>query len=573
MGILREMEIFARRMTVKRRMIIYFTVIIMAVTGLMGIYATHAMREHVFKLAQDKLMSDLALGSRMLETYFPGEWSIRDDLLYKGPSMLEGQNIVIDEIAEATGDKVTLFKGNVRVATNVMIDGKRQVGTTVSQGVEEQVLKKGQIYIGQADVVGTPYLTAYEPIKNTEGEIIGIWYVGVPATPYNDLVKDFRVKMIIFSFLFIACGVLISLFVGYTVWAPLGRIRDGVEKVSEGDLTVAIPQLAWDEIGQLSAGVNSMREKIAGLIRQAGELCASVSESSSQVLGISTNSTRMMTQMSAQTSEMSHNADAQTQATEQARFTIGEMTRAMQQLALNAEQVSSSALLASNRANEGERQLASVMEQFDTIHNTVNGTAQVVQDLGDKSEEIGAIVEIITSIADQTNLLALNAAIEAARAGEQGRGFAVVADEVRKLAEESSDAAKRIAMLIQQIQHEAGRAVTAMTGGTREVAAGLAVIEGTGQFFQNIMAAIKVVNEQIQEMSAASQQISASAEATLQSIDRTAIMAEQNQQAASQISQFAEEQMSGSEEINAALTTLNQLVSELEAAMRQFKVG
>jgi methyl-accepting chemotaxis protein len=230
-------------------------------------------------------------------------------------------------------------------------------------------------------------------------------------------------------------------------------------------------------------------------------------------------------------------------------------------------------LSASNKAEDGEKQVEKAISQINIISTTVNSTAGIIEGLGDKSQEVGQIVDLITNVANQTNLLALNAAIEAARAGEQGRGFAVVAEEVRKLAEESGEAAKRIAGLIREVQIEAERAVNAMKDGTREVAQGTEVVASAGEAFEHIIDAVNTVNQQIQEMTAASEEMAASAESAIHSIEQTAAAADNNARAAEHVSQLAGEQMAGLEEITASVDNLQNGIIELEKALDYFKIA
>ena len=262
----------------------------------------------------------------------------------------------------------------------------------------------------------------------------------------------------------------------------------------------------------------------------------------------------------------------QADLTSKSKITINEMSTVIQTVAENAQDVSTSAFSATNIAQDGGKQIDMAIRQIAIISDTVNSTANIVEDLGTKSQEIGQIIDLITNIASQTNLLALNAAIEAARAGEQGRGFAVVAEEVRKLAEESEEATKRIALLIEQVQGETDKAVSAMQSGTNEVANGTEVVAKAGEAFEQIIVAVEKVNEQIQEMSAASEEMAASAETALDSIEQTTLTAEENAVLARQISQMAEEQMAGSQEINASLDNLNSIVQDLETSIEYFKV-
>jgi methyl-accepting chemotaxis protein len=503
---------------------------------------------------------------------FPGDWEIKGGLLYKGGVLMEENYQVVDEIGELTGDTVTIFKGDTRVSTNVMLDGERQVGTKVSGAVKDAVLKDGKTYIGRAEVVGTMNETAYKPIKDRNDNTIGIWYVGVPATPYDNLVQHFRNSMIIYSVVGILAGFIIAFLIAFSVYAPLRRIGDAVQKTSEGDLTQQVPTRANDEPGRLAQLVNVMVEKMSDLIRKTNELIINVSQSSSQLLTSSETSAATMENMNLRANEMRSSANVQAELTSRSKAAINDMSAAIQQVAENAQEVSGSAISATSRAQDGEQQIEKAIDQMDVISHTVNSSATIVEGLGAKSQEIGQIVDLITNIATQTNLLALNAAIEAARAGEQGKGFAVVAEEVRKLAEESGEAAKRIADLIKEIQVEADRAVSAMEDGTREVANGTEVVSSAGEAFHHIITAVTTVNEQIQEMSAASQEMAASAETAIDSIEKTTDAAESNSEIAENISQLAQEQMAGIEEITSSLDNLNQIVGDLQEGISYFKV-
>ncbi|MEN6326360.1 MAG: methyl-accepting chemotaxis protein [Syntrophomonas sp.] len=572
MHFMRWVEKMLRKIDVRKRLIIAFTVVLALVTGTMGIYATSVMSEKITFTAHEKLKSDLALGEEIINKHYPGEWKIVDNRLYKGDTLVEGQYEVIDQIGSLTGDNVTIFNQDTRVATNVMKDNKRMVGTQVSAAVAEAVLKKGELFIGRAEVVGTWNEAAYKPIKDNSGEIIGIWFVGVPATPYDDAVNHFQLAMIIYSIIGILFGCLAAYLIAHSVYAPLRRIGEAVEKTAEGDLTQKVPVFAKDQPAQLAHGFNLMIDKISELISKTHALTNNVGEASNVLLQNSEMSASLMQDMTIKASDMNENASNQAGLTNQSKAVIGEMTVVIQQVAENSQAVSTSTLAANAKAQEGEKQVEKAIKQIGIISNTVNSTAQIIQGLGEKSQEINQIVDLITNIANQTNLLALNAAIEAARAGEQGKGFAVVAEEVRKLAEESGEAAKRIAGLIKEVQNEADHAVKAMEEGTSEVAHGTEVVASAGEAFEHIIQAIGLVSEQIQEMSAASQQMAASAEMALESIEKTSYSAETNVSHSRDISQVAEEQMAVVEEVNASVEKLNSVVNELEKAMAYFKI-
>jgi methyl-accepting chemotaxis protein len=572
MKIMEWIEKISRRIDVRYRLVVIFTLIIAGVTGIMGIYATSVVSDRLVTAAEEKLLSDLKMGEYIIDQAYPGEWKIENGLLYKGDNVINGQHEIVDRIGNLTGDTVTIFSGDTRVATNVTKDDQRMINTQVSEEVKHAVLDKGEIYVGEADVVGTVNYTAYQPIKDAQGKIIGIWYVGVPSTKYDSIVDDFRLHMIGYTIIGITLGLLAAFILAYTVYRPLLRIRSELKYMGEGDLTKTIEIVGKDEISRVASGVNLTVERISELIGKTKNLTGIVSASNQELAKRSEMSATLMEKMAEQANEMSQSAERQAELTGQSRQSITEMSAVIQQVAETAQQVSSSAFSATHEAETGEEKLNLAVGQIDTISRTVNSTASIIVGLGVKSKEIGQIVDLITSIADQTNLLALNAAIEAARAGEQGRGFAVVAEEVRKLAEESGEAANRIAGIILEIQNEADRAVRAMEDGTREVAKGTEIIDEAGQAFQEIIKTINIVNQQIQEMAAASQEMAASAETAIVAIEATTEAAVTNAHAANQISAFVEEQMAGIKEMDAAVDRLGEIIADLEQSIAFFKI-
>lgn len=561
------------KLNVGGRLIVIFVTLIVIITGSMSYYATSSMKDKIINSAEEKLQSDMKIGMALLEHEFPGAWSIGPDgKMYKGEVLMEENFGVIDQIGKETGDTVTIFKDDTRVSTNVKKDGVRQVGTQASAEVVEKVLKKGQTYIGEAEVVGTRNLTAYEPIKDIRGEIIGMWYVGVPATPYDNMAAAFARNMLWCALAGIIAAALAALLVARNLSKRLQIIEQNIGRAAEGDLTVRTTLKAEDEIGRVGESLNQMVEKISALIGQAQNLTENVISVLDQLRSRFEGDTRRTENMTKQADDMAKNAQTQVEMSQQSRVIINEMSAGIQQVAANAQDVSAVSVRANETAEEGGVQVKEVIQQMGVISETVNSAAGIVEGLGEKSQEIGEIVDVITGIAEQTNLLALNAAIEAARAGEQGRGFAVVAEEVRKLAEESGGAAKKIAELIKEIQMEASRAVQAMAEGTHEAENGMQVVARSGEAFQAITESIKGITGQIQEVSAAAEEMAAATESALESMNQTASAAEATFGAASDIDQMTAEQLAGIQEANVLIERLAVMVADLEKDIDYFKV-
>ncbi len=228
--------------------------------------------------------------------------------------------------------------------------------------------------------------------------------------------------------------------------------------------------------------------------------------------------------------------------------------------------------LAADKAKDGGQAVAQAVDQMDQIEETVNTSARVVTMLGERSKEIGQIVDTISGIAGQTNLLALNAAIEAARAGEAGRGFAVVAEEVRKLAEQSQDAAKKIAELIGEIQGDTDKAVVAMDEGTREVKTGAEVVKTAGAAFREIAGLVTEVSVQVKDISTSMQQMATGSQQIVGSVRKIDELGVRSAGEAQGVSAAAEQQLASMEEIASSSQALAKLAQDLQAAVAGFRL-
>lgn len=374
--------------------------------------------------------------------------------------------------------------------------------------------------------------------------------------------------LVVSLFLVITIGILAS----KRATRPIEQLVAATESIGKGDLTIKVEVRQNDEIGRLGSNFNQMVANLQLLVRKVAGSSEQVAASAQQLTASADQSAMAISQIANAITQVSQGAEVQAKATNEADGVVNRLAASIRQTADNSASVAAISKKTAQAAARGETEIGKAIEQMSELQKTVSQSAQVVVDLGQRSQEIGQIIDTIANIAGQTNLLALNAAIEAARAGEQGRGFAVVAEEVRKLAEQSHDAAKQIAELIGSIQQETTGAVRAMTNGTEEVKKGTEMVNLAGTSFAEIAALIQQVSDQVAGISTAVTTMTADSEQMVSSVHRIDSISKEAAAQSQTVSASTEETTASMEEIADASQALVRTAEELQTMIRQFRL-
>jgi methyl-accepting chemotaxis protein len=344
----------------------------------------------------------------------------------------------------------------------------------------------------------------------------------------------------------IILAVVLGLIIANSITKPVNKVVEMIKDVAqgEGDLTKRLEVSSKDEIGELATWFNTFIEKLHDIISQVAANTEQLASAANEI--------------SSSAEQLSAGAKEQTNQSSQVSAAIEEMTATIVESSKNTGEAAEKAKGAAARSQEGSRLAEDTSRGMDEIVSSTSITAKNVEGLAEKATAIGEIIKVIDDIADQTNLLALNAAIEAARAGEQGRGFAVVADEVRKLAERTTKATKEVAETIKGIQADVSGANSQMSDAQKFVLSGKELVEKTNASLTEIFNSVETVQEMMRQLATASEEQSAAAEQISKSIEN--------------VNRITKESAAGTEQAATASEQLNRQAEELRKLVGGFKL-
>lgn len=375
---------------------------------------------------------------------------------------------------------------------------------------------------------------------------------------------------------------LLAAFVGLGLWAantivaPIHIVTNKLGVLATGDFRKSEQMDAvmhrQDEIGEMSRALDKMQTQVHGMMKTVADSSQQVADSSQQLMNSAEQSAQVSGQVADSIVNVAGACSEQSSEVENASAHINKLALNMEKFEKTIGNAGKVVASAKTQADEGERKVSTAVQQMELIEQSVSESAKAIEELGHESDKIGTIVDAISEIAEQTNLLALNAAIEAARAGEHGRGFAVVADEVRKLAEQSSESAGEIAALIGSIQSKAKSAVSVMREGVTQVQSGVGAVDSAGTTFQDIAGMVEKVVDETAEMERIVVTLAESTNTISSAITKINDMSRSVADEAETVSAATEEQTATMNEIASASRKLTEMAKSMESSVGIFKI-
>ncbi|MFD1851443.1 methyl-accepting chemotaxis protein [Oceanobacillus bengalensis] len=515
----------------------------------------------------------------------------KGSVIVTDPYVSQSSNEVVVTLAKATADNqgvvaVNLELGNLTEILSsitigkegylIMLDETKHYiyHPSIEAGSEATEDFYNEIYdaeTGQFDYSydgGTKKL-AFSTSEATGWKIAGTMYQSEVKQSVTPILNTTLIVIVIAIIL----GTAIVLFITRSITKPIKQLVEASNTISQGDLSVNIKLERNDELGMLAHSFNQMRENLNEIIMQVRDKSSNLAAASEQLNASTEQNTTATEQISSSVQEVAVGMDSQTNSIGNSTKMAEEMADSIHQIAMSSNEVAETATNTNSAVDEGSKALETTVNQMEFIKENTHELSSNVQGLGKLSEQISNIVDVITDISAQTNLLALNAAIEAARAGEHGKGFAVVADEVRKLAEESSQSAVQIKEVIGTIQEETINTVNSMETATLQVEKGIEIANNTGKSFDSISGYVKTITDQIMQVTSQIQAIATGTEHFTKTFKEVATIGETISSETQNVSASTQEQLASMEEISHSVTSLTVVAEDLQQLVEKFKLS
>lgn len=508
-----------------------------------------------------------------------GEYALNEkEELVKGEVNITAGEKLLDSFIEGTEGAVTFVYGDTRRATTLVDNesGERIVGTKVSEEVAETVLNRGQVYEStDITINGSNYYACYIPLKNGN-EVIGMVFVGAPSRNINVFITE-KVRNII-----ILCLIILVVAVLAVVWAAMkitGSITDmekAVVKISQGDLTTVINAKSLkrsDEIGVMARALRDTMDKLCEIIHDITRSAGILMKDGNDLENMASQTSSTSDEVSRAVEEIAKGAIVQAEEIERATGLVSDMGEQIERIAESIQSLyhtSADMQSAGKYAEDNMKQFTVSNEQTNTA---ISKVAENVKKTDRSVNVIADALSMITDIADETNLLSLNASIEAARAGDAGRGFAVVAAQIQKLAEESNSSAKQISQIIGTLSEDSANTLFVMEDLGRELEVQQEKLADTLKRFQDVSGGIVSSNESTGLIHKQASDCNESRNSVIGIIQDLSALSEENAASTQQTTASMEELNATINLLAHSAKELQNLAASLENDIKFFKVS
>lgn len=491
--------------------------------------------------------------------------------------VLYGDDIFIDEFNKLKAESIEIQEMLKKYELPPEVQGYINESNALREMIEVDIFQKYED--GFEDAASKNLRTRAQPIargimdglaKSSKERENQIQSSGKSMLDYSDSIQKMGITV---SIIVLMLGLIIAFFTAESISRPVKKIVTRMNGIAKGELSSeVITTKAKDEIGQLVQAVNTMNESLQLMVKDMADVSNHVTSHSEELTQYADGVMSGSQQIAATIGDLSSGAEEQAYAATSLNEKMNLFAQKIMNVVISGEDIKGQAESMLEMTDGGSQYMGNSIQKMADINGKVKHSLGLVKGLDTKTKNISKLINVIQEIAEQTNLLALNAAIEAARAGEHGRGFAVVADEVRKLAEQVKRSITDITAIVTDIQKESKQVVASLDDGYQFVNEGADQIHTTGKTFEDIKAVIGQVGFKIEEMAGALYDVLDNTKTINDSIGNIASVSEESAAGIEQISATAQQSGSSMNEVSRSAKTLEESANQLDSLIQRFKI-
>lgn len=497
--------------------------------------------------------------------------------LIKGSMNITGQKELLDTFAKESGNDITYFYGDTRVATTIKNkDGSTIIGTQAADQVVQEVLESGHTYSDyNIQINGKPYYAYYMPLKNSDGNIIGMLFVGKECSYINSFIAS-KIKIIVLcAVAMVIAFSIVSFFIAKLFANGIVLVKNVLMDLEHGELKIEVNDRLLnkkDEIGEIARALNNVVVRFKSVIGVLNQSCDTLLTEGEGLESLALQSSKTSEDISVAIDEIAKGAVTQASDIEDATLNVSKMGTLIEKITGDIESlniITEAVLETESEANDNMNELA---ESNVNTTNAINRIAANIEKTDNSVQKIGEALKLITNIADETNLLSLNASIEAARAGEAGRGFSVVAAQIQKLAEESNASAKKIDDILKMLADDSKASIQVMNEVQQNVKEQEDKLNDTKTKIAEVSEGIKQCNLNTESINKQASECNASRVVVMDVIQNLSALSEENAAASEETTASMEELTATVHVVSEAAQKMQEIANTLNSEVNFFKL-